>query len=190
MSQLRCIWHVNESINWQMLTCLDYYLINQVNWQLTDEDNNVVSCCFFCCFFWLWVSLNKNLLYYIIYNFNSYAWNVPYLSVLKFEQTRSNGAVKTAFDIQVDGPRWHGNSWQRGIAESGSSRPSALMIDIPGDLVWDLPCVQPASYLEGGPLVWMLPLYLHVNQKSDYDDNMIASPFYLLLTCLKLLNKW
>ena len=68
------------------------------------------------------------------------------------------------------GPRWHGNSWQRGIAESGSSRPSTLMIDIPGDLVWDLPCMQRASCLEEGPLVWMLPLYLHVNQKSDYDD--------------------
>ena len=27
--------------------------------------------------------------------------------------------------------------------------------------------VQQASYLEGGPLMW--PLYLHVNQKSDYD---------------------
>ena len=27
-----------------------------------------------------------------------------------------------------------------------------------------------ASQLSGrGPLVWMLPLYLHVNQKSDYD---------------------
>ena len=43
------------------------------------------------------------------------------------------------------------------------------MIDVPGDLVWDLPCVQQASYLEGGPLMWMLPLYLQVNQKSDYD---------------------
>ena len=51
-------------------------------------------------------------------------------------------------------------------AESGGSRLSTLMIDIPGDLVWDLPCVQQASYLEGGPLMWMLPLYLHVNQKS------------------------
>ena len=48
------------------------------------------------------------------------------------------------------------------------------MIDVPGDLVWDLPCVQQASYLEGGPLMWMLPLYLHVNQKSDYDDMMTA----------------
>ena len=25
--------------------------------------------------------------------------------------------------------------------------------------------------MEGGPLMWMLPLYLHVNQKSDYDDD-------------------
>ena len=31
------------------------------------------------------------------------------------------------------------------------------------------PCVQQASYLEGGPLMWMVPLYLHVNQKSDYN---------------------
>ena len=31
-----------------------------------------------------------------------------------------------------------------------------------------------ASQLSGrGPLVWMLPLYLHVNQKSDYDDVLI-----------------
>ena len=59
--------------------------------------------------------------------------------------------------VGLGGPKWHGNSWQRGIAESGSSRPSTLMIDIPGDLVWDLPCVQQqASYLEGGPLVCTL----------------------------------
>ena len=32
--------------------------------------------------------------------------------------------------------------------------------------------MRAASQLSGrGPLVWMLPLYLHVNQKSDYDDN-------------------
>ena len=48
---------------------------------------------------------------------------------------------------------------------------STLMIDTPGDLVWDLPCMQKASYLEGGPLMWMLPLYLHINQKSDDDDD-------------------
>ena len=90
--------------------------------------------------------------------------------------------VKTAFDINrlmenmgLGGLRWHGNSWQRGTAERRSSRPLTLMIDIPGDLVWDLPCVQQASYLEGVSLAWMLPLYLHINQKSDYDMMMIWS---------------
>ena len=73
--------------------------------------------------------------------------------------------------LGLGGPRWHGSSWQRGIAENGSSRLSTLMIDIPGDHMWDLPCMQQASYLEGGPLMWMLPLYLHVNQTSDNDDN-------------------
>ena len=28
-----------------------------------------------------------------------------------------------------------------------------------------------ASCLEGGPLLWIWPLYLHVNQKSDDDDD-------------------
>ena len=32
--------------------------------------------------------------------------------------------------------------------------------------------VQQASYLEGGPLLWILPLYLHVNKKSDDDDDL------------------
>ena len=31
--------------------------------------------------------------------------------------------------------------------------------------------MQQASYLEGGPLMWMLPLYLHVDQKSDDNDD-------------------
>ena len=48
----------------------------------------------------------------------------------------------------------------RGITEKGNSQLSALMIDTPGDLVWDLSCVLQASYLEGGPLTSMLPLYL------------------------------
>ena len=84
----------------------------------------------------------------------------------------SNGAVKTAFHIQVEGKRclwgsrWHGSNW--GIAERGSSQLSTLVIEICGDLVWDLPCVQQASYVAGGPLMWMLPLYLHINKKSDY----------------------
>ena len=31
--------------------------------------------------------------------------------------------------------------------------------------------MQQASYLEGGPLLWILPLYLHINKKSDDDDD-------------------
>ena len=90
---------------------------------------------------------------------------------------RSNGAVKTAFDIQVNGKHGPGRpkmTWKqlkRGIAENGSSQLSTLMIETPGDLVRDLPCVQQASCLEGGPLLWIWPLYLQVNQKSDDDDD-------------------
>ena len=86
----------------------------------------------------------------------------------------SNGAVKTAFHIQAERKRGPGRpkmTWKQltKTAESGSSRLSTLMIEICGDPVWDLPCVQQANYLEGGPMMWILPLYLHVNQKSDYD---------------------
>ena len=52
---------------------------------------------------------------------------------------------------------------------SGSSPQLTLKKGAPGDQVWDLLCVQLASYLERGPLMWMMPLHLHVNQKSDYD---------------------
>ena len=35
-------------------------------------------------------------------------------------------------------------------------------------------------------LMWMLPLYLHVNQKSDYDDDMMTRhPLYWKWTGLK-----
>ena len=68
------------------------------------------------------------------------------------------------------------------------AQPSTLMIDIPGDLVWDLPCMQQASYLEGGPLVWMLPLYLHVNQKSDYD--MMIWIWLVYILCKYMLCNW
>ena len=89
-----------------------------------------------------------------------YMWNAPVV------QSRRPLTYRLVESVGPGGPKWHGSSWQRGIAESGSSRLSTLMIDVPGDLVWDLPCVQQASYLEGGPLMWMLPLYLHVNQKD------------------------
>ena len=53
----------------------------------------------------------------------------------------------------------------------GSSRQLTLKKGAPGDQVCDLLCMQLASYLEGGPLMWMMPLHLNVNQKSNYDDD-------------------
>ena len=74
-------------------------------------------------------------------------------------QSRQLLTYRLMESVGLGGPRWHGSSWQTGtgIAKSGSSRLLTLMTDIPGDLVWDLPCMQQASYLEGGPLMWMLP---------------------------------
>ena len=49
----------------------------------------------------------------------------------------SNGAVKTAFDIPIDGKRVPGRpkmTWKQ-LTESGSSQLSILMIETPGDLV-------------------------------------------------------
>ena len=71
------------------------------------------------------------------------------------------------------GPSKHGRNWQRKTAVSGSSPQLTLKKGAPGDQVWDLLCMQLASYLERGPLMWMMPLHLHVNQKSDYDDDVI-----------------
>ena len=39
----------------------------------------------------------------------------------------------------------------------------------PRDQVRHMLWMQLASYLEGGPLMWMMPLHLHVNQIFDYD---------------------
>ena len=88
-------------------------------------------------------------------------WNAP---VVQSRQPLTNRLMES---MDLGGPRWHGSRWQGEIAESGSSWLSTLMIAVPGDLMWDLPRVQQSSYLEGGPLMRMLPL--HVNQKSDYD---------------------
>ena len=32
--------------------------------------------------------------------------------------------------------------------------------------------MQQASYLEGDPPMWMLPQHLHINKKSDDDDDV------------------
>ena len=86
--------------------------------------------------------------------------------------------------VGLGGLRWHGSSWQRGIAESRSSRLSTLVIDIPGDLVWDLSYVQQASYLEGAhwcgccPCTCMLIKNLMMMKTSESDDQ--DQPTHLL----------
>ena len=100
-------------------------------------------------------------------------WNAPVV------QSRQPFTYRLRESVGLGGPRRHGSNWQRGIAESGSSRLSTLMIEICGDLVWDLPCVQQASCLEGVRLMWMLPRYLHVNKKSDYNIYMRSQIIYM-----------
>ena len=103
-------------------------------------------------------------------------WNAPMV------QLRQPLTYKLMESMALGGPKWHGSSWQTGIVESGSSRLSTLMIDVPGVLVWDLPCMRQASYLEGGPLMWMLPLYLHFNQKSELWYMSLGSVYSLIIT--------
>ena len=47
--------------------------------------------------------------------------------------------------------------------------PRAIKKGAHGDQAQDLLCVKLASYLECGPLMLMMPL--HINRKSDYDDD-------------------
>ena len=46
--------------------------------------------------------------------------------------------------------------------------------------------IHVVSYLEGGPLMWMLLLYLHVNQKSDYDMIWYESDYLIQIVDINL----
>ena len=89
---------------------------------------------------------------------------------------RSNGAIKTAFDIQVDGKRGPGRpkmTWKQ-LTERDCREWKLSAISPHDRRTWRSgvrSAMRAASQLSGrGPLMWMLPLYLHVNQKSNYDD--------------------
>ena len=96
-------------------------------------------------------------------------WNTPMV------QSRQPVTYWLMERMGLGGPRWYGSSWQRGIVESGSFQLSTLMTDTPGDLVWDLPCLQQASYLEGAPLIWMLPLFVFVEVLRPSQPNGVMS---------------
>ena len=91
-------------------------------------------------------------------------WNAPMV------QSRQPFTYRLRESVGLGGQRWHGSSWQRGFAERGSSQLSTLIIETWRSGVRS--AMHAASQLSGrGPLMWMWPLYLHVNQKSDYDDD-------------------
>ena len=95
----------------------------------------------------------------------------------------SNGAVKTAFDLQDDGkhgPRRPKMTWKQ-LTERDCREWKLWAINPHDRHTWRSgvrSAMQAASQLPvRGPLMWMLPLYLHVNKKSDDDDDDDVSMF-------------
>ena len=91
----------------------------------------------------------------------------------------SNGAVKTAFHIQVEGKHGPGRpkmTWKQ-LTERDCREWKLSSIDPHDRHTWRSG-VRSAMFAASqlpvsgrGRLIWMLPLYLHINQKSDYDDD-------------------
>ena len=88
----------------------------------------------------------------------------------------SSCAIRTACDIQIEGRRGVGRpkqTWKK-LTEKDCCEWKLTTVDPQERSTWRSgvrAAMRAAScYLEGGPLMWMMPLHLHVNQKSDYDD--------------------
>ena len=98
----------------------------------------------------------------------------------------SSGAVRTACDIQIYSRQWAGRpklTWKK-LTEKDCRE-------------WMLTTVDPqerstcrsrvrsamgaASQIPGGPLMWMMPLHMHVNKKSDYDDMIMTEQYIICL---------
>ena len=92
---------------------------------------------------------------------------------------RSSGAIRTAYNMQIDGKRGAGRpkqTWKK-LTEKDCREWKLVTADPQERSTWrsgvSSLCMQLASYLERGPLMWMMPLHLHVNKKSDYDMMII-----------------
>ena len=90
---------------------------------------------------------------------------------------RSDGAVKTASDIQVNGKRGLGRPKMtcKQLTERDRREWKLSAIDPHDRDTWRSgvrSAMRAASQLpgRGGPLLWIWPLYLHVNKKSDEGD--------------------
>ena len=84
----------------------------------------------------------------------------------------SSSAVKTALDIQVDGkrgPRRPKMTWRQ-LTERDCREWKLSAIDRDTWRSGVRSAMRAASQLpEGGPLMWILPLYLHVNKQEGHD---------------------
>ena len=89
---------------------------------------------------------------------------------------RSNGAVKTAFDIQVNGKRGPGRpkmNWKQ-LTERDRREWKLSAID-PNDR--DTLRSGVRSAMRAASQIW--PLYLHVNKNSDDDDDTRKRTFFM-----------
>ena len=90
----------------------------------------------------------------------------------------SNDAVKTAFHIQVEGKCGLGRpkkTWKQ-LTERDCREWKLMAIDPHDRNTWRSG-VRSAMHA-ASQLMWMLPLHLHVNQKSDYDDDDIFTAYH------------
>ena len=88
-----------------------------------------------------------------------------------------SGGVKTVRDMQVDGWRGTGRpklTWKK-LTKKDCREWNLMTVETQERSTWRSAvksAMRAASQLpEGGPLMWMIPLHMHVNQKSDYDDD-------------------
>ena len=85
----------------------------------------------------------------------------------------SSGAIRTAYDMQIDGKQGAGRpkqTWKK-LTEKNCREWKLTTVDPQERSTWrsGVRSAMRAASQERGPLMWMMPLHLHVNQKSDYD---------------------
>ena len=92
-------------------------------------------------------------------------------ALLVWTHSRQHVAYRLMESLGLGGPIWHGNSWQRGIAEWKRSA-----INPHDRYTWRSgvrSAMRAASQLPGrGPTDMDFALYLHINQNSGDDDDV------------------
>ena len=90
---------------------------------------------------------------------------------------RSSGAVRTACDIQIYGRRGGGGrpkpTWKE-LTEKEWREWKLMTVDPRDRSTWRSAMRAVSSYMEGGPLMWMMPIHLHINKKSDYSIMILS----------------